>query len=81
MDKIQKECKNKCEKYDEPTFYANCELCNELFCNNCMYLYCQICHKQYTCFNCGSQIRNYGFITGIRYIMKCKTHLNPPSTT
>jgi hypothetical protein len=75
MDKNQNECKNKCEKYDVPKFYSICELCNELFCNNCMYLYCIICQKQYVCFNCGSRERNKSFITGVSYIIKCREHL------
>jgi len=77
MEKIdKKECKNKCEKYDKPVFYEICEICDNLFCNNCMYLICVICHKQYVCFHCGSQERNRSFLTGNNYIIRCNAHLN-----
>ncbi len=76
METINKECKNKCEKYDKPKFYSICEMCNNIFCDNCMYLICCVCYKQYTCFHCGSQERNKSFITGIIYVIKCHTHKN-----
>ncbi len=31
----------------------NCELCEQKFCIDCMYLFCFVCKKYYTCFICG----------------------------
>ena len=77
MDKNQNECINKCEKYDKPKFYATCELCNNLFCNNCMYLYCSVCNIYCYCFWCGYD-SNYADKKN-RYVAECIKHKNNSS--
>ena len=34
-------------------FPNKCELCEKFFCINCMYLICDTCHNEFTCFHCG----------------------------
>lgn len=75
-----------CSQYDCKEILEKkhtCELCNKNFCNNCIYLICTICHKRFTCFHCGSQDRNYGFITGyckvkspITGFIACSKHID-----
>lgn len=63
----QYDCKQKLnEKYI-------CELCNKIYCQNCMYLICSICHKKFTCFFCGSEDRRVSFITGYSKFKSCVT--------
>ncbi len=45
-----------------------CELCNNYFCGNCMYLTCEICHLSYSCFWCGFNNK--------KCIQKCRKHIN-----
>lgn len=59
-----------------------CELCEKMFCDNCIYLICFICHKKFTCFNCGFKERQKYFV-GLHsavickrsYIHCCKKHI------
>ena len=48
-----------------------CELCYKYFCENCIYLTCYICHKQFTCFGCGSQERAKYFM-GLPCAVRCE---------
>jgi hypothetical protein len=53
-----------------------CELCNNYFCFNCMYLMCSICHKSFTCFWCGVNFKEKQKTNGhIHYIPKCMKHV------
>lgn len=54
-----------------------CELCNNYFCFNCMYLTCSICHKSYACFHCGFNYKeNHKANGNAEYITKCMKHVD-----
>ncbi len=53
-----------CEKQAEHI----CEICQERFCINCMYLTCKICHREIACHGCGFPVRNE--------MKTCKRHVN-----
>ena len=36
-----------------------CDLCNDIFCINCMYLCCSICDEPFACFWCGRKHKTY----------------------
>ncbi len=71
------------EQINTPTQYPFCELCNGIKKQEDMYLFCSICHKQFSCFFCGINERNNFFnglpskiYNGKTYTIKCNTHLN-----
>ncbi len=49
-----------CDGCDSPceTKLTNCEMCQQNFCVNCMYLFCSECKEYYSCFWCGSKLKN-----------------------
>ncbi len=61
-----------CDKLAE----YKCEICEEKYCCDCMYLICEICHKFITCFRCGFDLR-YRLKKCMRHIgetvEKCET--------
>ena len=61
---------------NDPIFTPNlCELCNNYFCYNCMYLTCNICHLSFACFWCGTKNLNFSVVKNNKYSQKCKKHI------
>jgi len=56
-----------CDGCDSPceTKLTNCEMCQQKFCVNCMYLFCFECKEYYSCFWCGSKLKNENGIENI----------------
>ncbi len=55
-----------------------CEICKKKYCVNCMYLFCKVCKKYYTCYTCGVEIKYSLEIENILDDdrLKCSLHNN-----
>lgn len=63
-------CDSLCE-----TKFTNCEMCQQNFCVNCMYLFCFECKEYYSCFWCGSKLKNENGIENIDNVsFRCSKH-------
>jgi hypothetical protein len=66
-----------CDGCDSPceTKLTNCEMCQQNFCVNCMYLFCFECKEYYSCFWCGSKLKNENGIKNIdNELFRCIKH-------
>lgn len=66
-----------CDGCDSPceTKLTNCEMCQQNFCVNCMYLFCFECKEYYSCFWCGSKFKNENGIENVdNKSFRCSKH-------
>jgi len=72
---MRKNCKGCAEKLRKPNI--KCELCKEVFCINCIELFCQKCHIGYGCFLCKDLLVHPNLCTfNNDYINYCTNHLH-----